>query len=160
MKIDYIFPRRIFSSKNSARAKFLTECKMDLKFTAPINIKFIKCLRTNVFSVDFWRRRNQALSYLFFTKTWLQALMLQIKPNGISLFLRNLLPAEEKRRNKCHKTKLGNRYLVHIGKKNEIWPHFTKKNDPFQKIAADVAVEEKYPTMIHFLRELFAKTAV
>ena len=160
MKIDYIFPRRIFSSKNSARAKFLTEWKTDLKFTAPINIKFIKCLRTNVFSVDFWRRRNEALSYLFFTKTWLQALMLQIKRNGVSLFLRNFLPAEKKRRNKCHKTKLGNRYLVHIGKKNEIWPHFTKKKDPFQKIAANVAVEEKYPTMIHFLRELFAKTAV
>ena len=35
-----------------------------------------------------------------------------------------------------------------------------KKKDPFQKIAANVAVEEKYPTMIHFLRELFAKTAV
>ena len=35
-----------------------------------------------------------------------------------------------------------------------------KKNDPFQKIAANVAVEEKYSTMVHFLRELFAKTAV
>ena len=105
MKIDYIFPRRIFSSKNSARAKFLTECKMDLKFTAPINIKFIKCLRTNVFSVDFWRRRNQALSYLFFTKTWLQALMLQIKRNGVSLFLRNFLPAEMKKKGEINATK-------------------------------------------------------
>ena len=35
-----------------------------------------------------------------------------------------------------------------------------KKNDPFQKIAANVAGEEKYSTMIHFLRELFGKTAV
>ena len=35
-----------------------------------------------------------------------------------------------------------------------------KKNDPFQKIAANVAVEEKYSTMIHFLKELFAQTAV
>ena len=130
MKIDYIFPRRIFSSKNSARAKFLTEWKMDLKFTAPINIKFIKCLRTNVFSVDFWRGETKHCHIFFFTKTWLQALMLQIKRNGVSLFLRNFLPAEKKRRNKCHKTKFGNRYLVHIGKKNEIWPHFTKKKRP------------------------------
>ena len=35
-----------------------------------------------------------------------------------------------------------------------------KKNDPFQKIAANAAVEEKYPKMKHFLRELFPKTAV
>ena len=30
----------------------------------------------------------------------------------------------------------------------------------FQKITANVAVEKQYPTMMHFLRELFAKTAV
>ena len=41
MEIDYTFPRRIFSSKKSARAKILTEWKIDLKFTAPINVKFI-----------------------------------------------------------------------------------------------------------------------
>ena len=29
-----------------------------------------------------------------------------------------------------------------------------------QKITANVAVEGKYPTMMHFLKELFAKTAV
>ena len=32
---------------------------------------------------------------------------------------------KKKRRNGCHKTKLGNRHLVLIGEKNEIWPHFT-----------------------------------
>ena len=61
MKIDYIFPRRIFSSKKLARVKISTEWKTVLKFTAPINIKFLKCIRTNVFSLDFWRRQNQAL---------------------------------------------------------------------------------------------------
>ena len=30
----------------------------------------------------------------------------------------------KKKRNKCHKTKLGNRWLVLNGKKNENWPHF------------------------------------
>ena len=30
----------------------------------------------------------------------------------------------------------------------------------FQKITANVAVGKKYPTMMHFLRKLFAKTAV
>ena len=32
---------------------------------------------------------------------------------------------KKKRRNRCHKTKLGNQDLVLIGAKNEIWPHFT-----------------------------------
>ena len=76
MKIDYIFHRRIFSSKKSALAKILTERKTALKFAAPVSIKFIKCLRANVFSDDFLRRQNKALLYLLFTKTWLQALML------------------------------------------------------------------------------------
>ena len=53
MNIDYIFPRRFFSSKKLVRVTILTECKMDLKFAAPNNIKFLKCLKTNVFSVDF-----------------------------------------------------------------------------------------------------------
>ena len=58
MKIDYIFHRRIFSSKKSTLAKILTDWKTALKFTAPISITFLKCLRANVFSDDFLRRRN------------------------------------------------------------------------------------------------------
>ena len=53
MKIDYIFPRRIFSSKKSTRAKILTEWKADLKFTAAINIKFIKCFEQMFFQLTF-----------------------------------------------------------------------------------------------------------
>ena len=34
-----------------------------------------------------------------------------------------------------------NRYLIHVVKKNEIYPHFTK-NDLFQEITANVAVEK------------------
>ena len=49
MKNDYFFPRRIFSSKISARVEILTERKTVLKFTAPIIIKFLTCLRANVF---------------------------------------------------------------------------------------------------------------
>ena len=68
MNIDYIFPSRFFGSKKLVRMTILTECKMDLKFAAPNNIKFLKCLKTNFFSVDFWRRRNQVLIYLSFAK--------------------------------------------------------------------------------------------
>ena len=50
---NYVFPRRIFSSKKSARAKILTEWKTALKFIAHIKIKFLKYLRTYVCSVDF-----------------------------------------------------------------------------------------------------------
>ena len=32
---------------------------------------------------------------------------------------------KKERTNGCQKTKLGSRYLVLIGEKNEIWPHFT-----------------------------------
>ena len=40
MEIDYIFQRKVFSSKKSVRAKILTEWKTVLKFIAHINIKF------------------------------------------------------------------------------------------------------------------------
>ena len=43
--------RRFFSSEKLARAQILAEWKTALKFTAPINKKFMKCLRTS-FSSD------------------------------------------------------------------------------------------------------------
>ena len=36
MEIDYVFPRKIFSCKKSARAKILTGCKTTLTFYRPM----------------------------------------------------------------------------------------------------------------------------
>ena len=45
----------------------------------------------------FITRINKKLSYLFFTKTWPQALILQIKQNDVPLLLNNILQAKEKK---------------------------------------------------------------
>ena len=98
-----------------------------------INKKFLKCLRTNVCSVHFWRCRDQALSYLFFTKTWPQALILQIKQNDVPLLLNNILQAKEKKEEMDATT--------HWWEKRSLTSFYIL--DLFQTITANVAIETK-----------------
>ena len=53
MDIDYIFPRRILSSKKSVLAKILSEWKTALKFIVHSNTLLLKCLGANICSGDF-----------------------------------------------------------------------------------------------------------
>ena len=58
MEIDYIFPRRIFSSKKSARTKILTEWKTAFRvFSTELN-------ETNIYEKKSRRPRSQILTCL------------------------------------------------------------------------------------------------
>ena len=65
---------------------------------------------------------------------------------------------KKKRRKGCPETKLGNRHLVVIGEKDEVWPHFTYWAYSGQLLQLLRLKKKKNSMMMHFLRELFAKT--
>ena len=94
MEIDYIFPDRIFSSKKSDCAKILNESKMTLKFIAPINIKFLKCSR---FFSWLLKTQKPSIAIFVFYKDLATSFNALIKQNGVALFLKNIIPAEEKK---------------------------------------------------------------
>ena len=71
MEIDYIFPRRIFSSKKSAHAKILTEWKTAFRVFST------ELTETNIYDIKSRRPRSQILAcfiilVLFSKKTALQ----------------------------------------------------------------------------------------
>ena len=113
-----------------------------VKHITYINTKFLKCLRTNVFSVHFWTCRNQALPYLFFTKTWLQALILQAKQNDVHLFLNNILPAKEIKKKWMPQSKVGKlTSCTHWWEKWNLTSFYIL--GLFQTITANLAIEKK-----------------
>ena len=91
------------------------------KFIVHINIKLLKWLRTKVCSVDSEDAETKH------SHIWPGDKFQDFKSNKMvpPYFSRISHRLKKKRRSGCHKTKLGNRHLVLIVEKNEIWPHFT-----------------------------------
>ena len=129
-----------------------------VKFITHINTKFLKCLKTNVFSVCFWRRQNQALSYLFFFyKDLATSFNTSNQTKWCTLICQQCLTKEIKKR-WMPRNKVGNSTsCTHWWEKRNLTSFYIL--GLFQTITANVAIEKKYSTMMHFLRELFAKTS-